>query len=148
MKPKIAKAKGKVIKQIRPIYVSPDYIDHAWPLVQEHIERGLKPSNGRINAEDVRQFLKDDLMQLFLIMRGDACIGSIVTEFVNYPRKRICRVVSLGGKYLREWVDLKEQLGEWARTEGCAGIEAWSRRGMTRYLPSWRTGVVLLETDL
>ena len=54
--------------------------------------------------------------------------SAIVTELIDYPRLRACRVWLAGGE-LRELADeLRPAIKEWAREHGCARVELQGRR--------------------
>lgn len=113
-------------------------VEHFWKLAEPYIKRALDHANGEFTPANIKSFCKDKVIQLWLINEGEKVIGACTTEIVNYPQKRYCRVVTLGGSKAKDWMgDLDIILCEWAKQQGCQGLEAYVRKGFVPVLASY-----------
>jgi len=71
-----------------------------------------------------------------LVERGEAQFwpgraAALVTELVDYPRLKACRIW-LGGGELEELKMMRSSVAAWAQAQGCARIEVMGRPGWAR----------------
>lgn len=106
-------------------------LDRFWPFAIPYIKRALDHASGEFEVEDVKTFCTNRDMQLWLISHNaERVVGAGTTEIIIYPRRKICRIVTLSGSNFKEWASIVEPaLLEWAQANGCDGMEAWVRRG-------------------
>ena len=109
-------------------------IDKVWEQVLPFIEAPLTYNNGEFEAEDIYKALIEKKMQLWVAF-NDRIRAAMVTEVVNYPRKKIVRIVTLGGENMMGWIDDGVNLlKRWAKTQGATGLEVIGRKGWIRTL--------------
>lgn len=111
-------------------------INNVWDKCKKFIEMGNNKSKQEMNVEDIYDKLLLADMQLWLIFDEDANIISVLTtEIVLYPRMKTCRIVTLGGKDMDDWVDeFLEVLEEWATDNECVAMETACRKGFVKKL--------------
>jgi hypothetical protein len=112
-----------------------------WHYAEPFVKRALDHTNGELHADDIRALCENRDCQLWLITQGDRAVGAVTTELVNYPHRRHCRVITLGGSRLAEWMELCDNtLCAWATSQQCQGIEAFVRKGLVPKLAEieWR----------
>jgi len=110
-------------------------VDSMWNMVVDHLQKGLEYSNGEITIEDIYEGLKSRDMQLWgAFSNGGECVASMVTEIINYPRMRSCRMIVVGGGHMRHWLDYQPEFMRWAKENGCDRVETYCRDGMARRL--------------
>lgn len=108
-------------------------VNRFWPLAEPYIKRALDHAAGEFRPLDLRDYCKDRTVQLWLVSENERVIAAITTEIINYPRKRHCRIVTLGGTKAPEWTELADIIiSEWAKDQGCQAMEAYVRKG---YVP-------------
>ena len=97
---------------------------------------GNGKSRDEMSVEDIYKRLSEARMQLRLIFDDDREIISVLTtEIIEYPRKTVCRIVTLGGQELDLWVEeLLNTLEEWALENGCVAMETVCRKGFIKKL--------------
>ena len=79
-------------------------IDEIWDACLPFIELAAKKGQEEMSTKDIYNFCKDAKMQLWIVFDNNADIKAVVTtEIVNYPRKKVCRVVTLGGQEIDNW---------------------------------------------
>lgn len=108
-------------------------VDRFWHLAEPYVKRALDHTSGELNAQDIRRLCKDRAIQLWLVREGERVLGAASTEIVVYPQRKHARVITLAGSRAPEWTGLLDTiLNDWARSQGCAAIEAFVRKG---YVP-------------
>jgi len=118
--------------------VPSDAIDGMWPIVVEHILKGLEFSHGELDVDTIYRALINREMQLWSAFQTDGeCVASLVTEMFYFGNKKVMRLVVLGGGHMSDWLDFLDTLREWAAENGCDRIEAYCREGMMRRLEAY-----------
>jgi hypothetical protein len=106
------------------IYISgitSDRVKDVWPICKEYIDLGNSKSKDEMTVEDIYDKLLETEMQLWLVYdENSKVISCLTTEVINYPQRRTCRIVTLGGRDLDTWVDkFLDVLEEWAFAAAC-----------------------------
>ena len=113
-------------------------IDEIWDACLPFIELASKKGQEEMSAKDIYNFCKDAKMQLWIVFDSDAEIKAVVTtEIVNYPRKKVCRVVTLGGEEIDNWLHSISVIEAWAEEKGCHAIETFCRKGFIKKLEKY-----------
>ena len=123
-------------EEVKFLGITSEQIDAIWGEVKPFIERSLKYANGELDQDDVYRFLKERAMQLWVLltMPDQKITMCGVTEIVNYPRKKVCRVVLMGGIPSQEWRDNVHNIETWAKGQGCSTMEACVRKGIAKVM--------------
>lgn len=107
-----------------------------WPLVEHFVAAALdRDECERFLPIDVYKFLAEGRGRLWVswdrkVREFDA---AGVTEIIQYPRCRECRVWLLAGKNMRAWVrELCEMVEAYASFEGCNHLATSGRRGWVK----------------
>ena len=68
----------------------PQYIDVLWPYVYPLLSKAIKRTIGEINLEDIKNWLKEEKQQLWIIIdeQEQEIIGAFTTEIYNYPNQK------------------------------------------------------------
>lgn len=103
--------------------------------IVNHTSRALAFADGEITIEDVIHGIDSGWMRAWLVFRGGNHIATAVTEIIEMPAKRIVRVLTLGGKDMKAFInELINALMNYARNVGATDIDACARPGMARTL--------------
>ncbi len=122
-------------------------VESVWGEIVGLIVKACESCNGRYLATDVKKLLKDRKWQLWVYRESD--IQAIcVTEILLYPRKKYCRIVMGIGRDRTAWQDHRKTIEEWARSQGCDGIESIARIGWKRIFTDWQHTHEYLERTL
>ena len=124
------------------IYISgimSDQIDDVWSDCEKYIELGNSKSQEEMSVQDIYENCKDKDMQLWIVFNEDKDIEAVLTtQVIDYPQKRVCRIVTLGGLNMEDWVDtVLETLEEWAEQQSCHSMETVCRKGFIKKLKSF-----------
>jgi hypothetical protein len=111
------------------------WVDKVWVDIAPFIQRALDKSTHYMNLQDVLEELLNGRMQAVMVFDESKIIGVCTTEVVQTKRKKIFRVVHLGGDDMEEWLSaLVETVREGAMNIGATEVEVWGRRGWNRAL--------------
>lgn len=104
-----------------------------WPAAKEYLKEAIR-LNGALDADDVLELIKQQHMQLWGIHDGDLK-AVMVTEVVNYPKRKHIRVVLIGGHQMHKWASIVvEALDRFRIEQGAQAIEGGGRRGWVKSL--------------
>jgi len=128
--------------------VEAEDIDMVWGDVVPLIEKALLHAEGELMPEDIKKHLDSADLRLWVALKDKDVIASMVTEIIQYPRKKIVRIITLAGKDMSLWYDFLPMLEGYAIRHGCSSLEAWTRKGMTRKLKDWKHSYDIITKDL
>ena len=128
--------------------VPPTQVPHIWEKVHEHLLRMAPHSEGELEPEDFFEALTEGEMQLWVAIENKDIVASMVTQVVPYPRKRVLRIISIGGDGMDRWIEQLPMVEEWALSMGCTSLECWGRRGWLKVLKDWKCSYHIITKDL
>lgn len=118
------------------IRIPENRIPEIFNTVAPFIQRALNESNGELTLQHVYIDLINARKQLWVISDENYKTHAVaVTEIVQYPAKRIARIIFLGGEGLERWSKLlSDTVIEHAREYGATCVEVIGRKGWDRFL--------------
>ena len=117
------------------IGLHPASLPDAWHDLRGHVELACQGSNGKYEAVDVLRLLISTNMQIWASIVGDKPEAIAITELVNYPRKRIARIMACVGKDADKLAEHLPAIERWAKEQnGCAALEAIVRPGWEKIM--------------
>lgn len=127
--------------------IPPDSVGQIWPHVRSFIADGVK----RCDFSDFASVEKDVFdgnALLWIAHDGKSIAGALVTQITETEQRKICTLVSLGGKDRKRWLSLLERIEQYAKAEGCSASRIIGRDGWGAVLPDYRQRCVVLEKEL
>jgi len=104
---------------------------------------------GRLSSyADVEHAVRNGSALLWLAWNGEKIKAAAVTELGIANGEKFCTIVACGGHERAQWLPLIAGLEAYGRTQGCAAMRIYGRRGWRKLLPDYRTTRVLLEKEL
>jgi hypothetical protein len=97
-----------------------------WDRCRPWIEAALGYDNGGHTVEDVQAKVASGLMQFWPAPRG-----CIITEILQFPRRKMVNVYLAGGE-LDQLADMQDAIIAWAKENGCTGAMLSGRKGWER----------------
>ena len=118
--------------------ISSNDVVNLWCDVEKYVIKALEHSEGELDENDVLEHLVKQAMQLWVIYDEDTkeIKTAMITEIMQYPKKRFCRFVGLAGESEVDWLE-GDYLGvveRWAASIGCDGVESLVRPGMVKLM--------------
>jgi hypothetical protein len=135
----------------RLVEVEPERAVEAWPLVRESFSNIAESSRGKLTADELLRLCAGGGVTLFIIVDDDASLlATVLTEFAQYPRKKVCRVIGCVGQDRDRWVHHLSEIESWARGHGCGSMQNIGRKGWLRDLKAagYRCTHYLFEKEL
>jgi len=113
-------------------------IPKVWDDCVDFIELGNSKSQDEMTIQDIYELLCNAEMQLWVIINDDEKIlGAGTTQILDYPNKKICRIVTLGGRNFENWIESINIIEEWSKTMNCESVEFFCRKGFQRKLENY-----------
>ena len=109
---------------------------------RDWIEAALEYSGGTHTFDDIAQGVLEGRFRLW--ERENGCA---VSEFVQFPSKRVLNVFLAGGD-MQVIKDLEAPAAEFARLNGCRSMTISGRKGWARALPHWTVRHTSMELQL
>ena len=128
--------------------VEAEDIDMVWGEVSPLIKKALLHAEGELIPEDIKKHLDTSDLRLWVALENKDVLAAMVTEIIQYPRKKIVRVITLAGKDMNMWYEFLPMVEGYAIRNGCSSLEAWSRKGMARKLKDWKHSYDIITKDL
>jgi len=88
-----------------------------------------------MTSKDIYNFCKESKMQLWIVFDSKSNIKAVVTtEIINYPKKKVCRIITLGGQEIDNWLHSISVIEAWAEENECHAMETFCRKGFIKKL--------------
>lgn len=125
--------------------VGPEHLGSAWPHVEHLLKPAIDLSGGRYTVDTTRAAISRGQMQLWIAFEGTKIFAAMTSTVSVYPAKTMLAVVHCGGRMMGLWLQTMSEIEEWAKAQGCAGVEITGRAGWAKALPDYRRVGVLIE---
>lgn len=121
-----------------------------WPAAMPHIISMADNSSGKFDPMDIVSRIAGDEWQLWVILKDEEIVASVVTAIVDYPRRRICEGLGCAGDGARQWVHLIAEIEAWAKTQGCTLMQPIARLGWSALFKplGYKSTHLMMEKDL
>lgn len=106
------------------------WLPNIWPLLKEACEH----SSGKYQPMDIVRQIAAKRMQLWNAVEDNKIYAIGITEVMQYPHAKVCRLLCATGEDSNLWTDLLPKLEEWAKEIGCAYLEPVCRPGWQKFL--------------
>ena len=131
------------------IQVAPRDITTIAEKVRPFLEKAVERSGGRLSVNYLFDSLGAGASQLWLGIADARIEMALVTYITKYPSGLIsCQILVLAGERPDIWLECEPLIEKWARSRGCAKIEACARPGWERVARHYRKRYVMLEKEL
>ena len=128
--------------------VDVDKVASIWEEVYPLLEKAQVYTAGELDTQDFFDMIKNGDMQLWIAEDDGGIFAMMLTEFVKYPRMKVMRIVSIGGKEMNRWMKYFPALEAAALSVGCTGFEIFGRKGWLRVLKDWECSYHVLTKDI
>ena len=116
--------------------VRADQIGAVWHEAAPLIRLAQKRIERNAGMADIFESLISGQNMLWLVRTEDKLQAVIVTEIAKHPRRRVWRVLMIGGSGMSDWLDDGiAAMKKAAQIAGCSAIEADGRLGWAKIVP-------------
>lgn len=131
-------------------FVQTGDVDQVWYKIKPYAERITDRVGGRVTLGSFYEDLINNRQSLWLAYRtSDRFVtGFCTSRLVDYPGARLLSLDMLAGDDLDGWIDqMHEAVEQWAKGNGCDGMEAAGRAGWYRKLKNkgWKQTISIVE---
>jgi|TARA_R110000787_G_scaffold146732_2_gene260437 hypothetical protein len=134
---------------LKPHLLYPDDVPYVWEDVAPMLAKAAVHSEGELEPEDFLEPLSTGEMQLWVAYEdNDRINAAMVTQFIQYPQKKILRIISLAGEDFKKIKNFQAMIEGFAIKHGCTAIELWGRKGWKKLLPDWRDAYTVYTKEL
>jgi hypothetical protein len=117
-------------------YVTLEQLDDEWPAAAPLIELAQRRFNDKMDLADLYDDLKSAKQQLWLVKIGDDLKAAMMTMVEDYPKRRVLRIMLIGGRDMHQWLNRALYvIKDAAQRLGCKTIEADGRLGWIKHAP-------------
>lgn len=128
--------KGSMTPTVSIVLVPVNQLDEAWVDAAPLIRLSQRRTRSYEGMEDIYDALTAKKQQLWLVRVEDKLKAAAVTAIEQHPRKRILRILHIGGKDMRMWqMDGLNALKFAAKHAECDAIQGDARLGWVRKIP-------------
>jgi hypothetical protein len=136
---------------VQGIFVAPRDLLRWADRIRPHVAKMAEGSGGRYEASDIFSAMATGRILLWIAMDGAEIACVMLTEIVQYPRRRAMRCIGISGSRPRRWIPLLAEVERAARERfECDLMEALHRPDHRRLLRTggWREFHILSEKTL
>lgn len=113
--------------------VPKEHVLALWPKVRPHAVKAAEYTYGRFEPEDLLDAACAGQFDMWVPFEGQEVFGVVLTQFVQYPRKRCLDMTFIGGDGGMSWKDIMlDTLQHWAADNNCDSIESSGRAGWAK----------------
>jgi hypothetical protein len=124
-------------------------VQHIWHKVEPMLDKVCNRSQGELLAKDYLPYIINGDAQLWVAVEDGNIIISMVTQFIEYPQKKILRVTAIAGEKFSEIHEkFNDMFESFAIDNGCTALELWGRKGWKKMLPEWSSKYIVFTKEL
>ena len=109
-----------------------------------------KTNDDVLNDEDILGYLKSGHYTLWIATEpdSDSVVAAMTIQYAYFPKYKICRIVTIAGQRMSEWIGDLYMLENWAKTQGCDYMDMYARKGWKKILKEYKEDCILLRKKL
>ena len=133
---------------IKASLVHPEDVAYIWEEVAPLLSKVSRHTEGELEPDDFLEPLTHGDMQLWMVSDQSKLEAAMITQFVEYPQKKILRIISLAGDDFEKIREFQIMVESFAIKTQCSALEMWGRKGWKKLLPDWKDSYVVYTKDL
>jgi len=133
---------------VKLICVPPDLTPQLPAQVWDRVDRAVN----RVRLSDAagvhHDVLAGDALVWLVVDQDDKIVGAVVTQLQMCRGDRLCVILAYGADDHARAAPLLAELEAYARSEGCAAMRVYGRKGWTQRLPDYRITAIIMDKAL
>ena len=118
-----------------------------WPLAAAFLTRAA--IRGGEFIDGWIDLLANQKAQLWIAWNGEDCEAAAITQLVERKNGRACQMIACGGRDMRNWLGVLDEIEAWAKTQGCRQFRIpQARKGWARILPDYDVTGFVMSKDI
>lgn len=118
------------------IPVRPEQIEAVWDDAAPLIRLAQKRLEHETGMADIKDDLIANKLLLWLVRVGDKLRAVILTDITQHPRRRVLRILMIGGYGMSDWLNAGiYTMQKAAKLAACDAVQADGRLGWARHAP-------------
>lgn len=107
-------------------------LDTVWPEVSQLLGAALEKGEGELDLSQLRMLIAARQADLVLVLDGNALVGAIAIEFIQYPNYRVANFIATGGRRLFARESDVSELKAWLKERGASKIQGYCPPAVAR----------------
>ena len=124
---------------------------HEVPDIWNNVKDIISQTNDDVlNDEDVLKYLKSGHYTLWIATEpdSDSVVAAMTIHYAYYPKYKMCRVATIAGQRMSEWIGDLYMLENWAKAQECDYMDMYARKGWKKVLKEYKEDCILLRKKL
>lgn len=119
---------------VQYMLVDPANLGKAWSFAVPLLEKGQEYLSEHFSLQDIYNAVQSGRIHLWFMNNAEEVFYLILTEFVDYPQKRVLHIIYQGGTRMRDALQFLDCVEHWAWKNGAVGVEVVGRKAVGRVL--------------
>lgn len=129
--------------------ISPEDAVKIWHRVEPMLQKVVDHTEGELQPEDFLENIVNKYMHLWLSVEDTEITMAMVTQIIEYPRRKTLRIIAISGKnFKKTHSQFNDIIESFAIQTGCSGLELWGRKGWKKMLPDWENNYIVFTKNL
>lgn len=112
-------------------------VDTVWKEAAPIIEKALDRADDKYSLEDIRKFILEKKMSLWVCFENHIMTACVLTQIVCYPQSKRLLIFSMSGVGIENWLKFEHLMKEYAIRENCSYVEVYGRPGWEKMLKNY-----------
>ena len=127
--------------------VPPALVTSVLPNVRDYLHEAYRKSGNNYAENIIVNEIKNNRMALWVAYRkgNREFDAAMTTRIYQNEDHKVCQIIALGGRGVKNWIKYMDQIERYALWEGCDTVRIEGREGWSRLLPSFVTVGRIIE---
>lgn len=129
------------------VCVDPKRVSEIWPYAGPLLMSACHRT--KLNAlADIQADVLAGRSLLWVAWNGSTIVAAAATILINSGVGKVCVITACGGHDMKRWLPLIGQIESYAKSEDCARIRIYGRKGWLRVLEGYGSKYAIMDKNL
>jgi hypothetical protein len=129
------------------VCVDPQRVEEIWPHVAPLL-RAACLRTGLCAFADIEADILCGRSLVWIAWDGQAIEAAAATVLIHSEIGKVCIITTCGGRDMTRWLTLLAEIETYARTEGCARVRIYGRKGWLRVLEGYEAKHIIMDKEI